>query len=261
MAPRSRTPATCVLHVVLFAAFTLACAGTAHAAHPAAFADSAAAWPAAAAAHRAGRWSLDFGIGSNFTLGSFKGTTLSATRATSAAGAWRVGLTYGVSAQNQTTSETTVTDTSVVGVNGSGDENQQLSLAVVILRLHRFHPARRIEAFYGVGPSVSWNRLHDERTQVSIGVGTAQVLNEYAHNVTIGIAGDLGVEAFVARDVSLHAQYGSVGGYSFARDVRRIQSVGVASGSPAGPLDERTQGSHGWSLNANNVRFGVSVYL
>lgn len=246
-----------------FAALALAllAPGLARAARPVAWADSAGAVSPAADAHRPGRWSLDFAIQDNFTLASFKGTSVSATRNTSPHGAWRFGLGYGVSTNVGTSALTQFTDTTTTGLGASDSHHEAVNLSGVVMRLHRFRPGRRVAAYVGLGPSASWNRVHDEQIGSTGLPDTRVVDNFYSHDVNLGVAADLGVEGFATRDVSLFAQYGSVGGYRFSKVTHRQVTIDRTTGRPAGPLLERTDHSHGWQITANAVRFGVSLYL
>ena len=127
------------------------------------------------------------------------------------------------------------------------------------MRLHRFHPARRIAAYLAVGPEASWSRTHTEQTRPFTPV-TNDVINTYFHQVSIGLDGEIGAEAIVARGVGLFAQYGSRGGYNWSRQTLRGQAFG-SSGNALGPVAEVVQRGHGWFLNPGGVRFGLSLYL
>jgi len=231
------------------------------AAHPDAFADSSGAWPAAAAAHRPGRWSLDFAVGPNFRLGSFKGTSLSATRTTSLASAWRFGIGYAISSRHDVRDDVISPDSAATARNHGDFAGDRLSLTGVVMRLRRFQPARRIGAYWGLGPSVGWDRSHDENVISPDPSIPFQVENHYFHQVTLGLDLDVGAEAFVARSISLFGQYESSGGYRFSRDVERFQLFDVATGKPVTLLDQRTDRTHEWFLNPGGVSLGISIYL
>jgi len=253
--------ARAVAPLALAVAVALALPGAAHAGRPSTWADSSGAWPPAAAAHRPGRWSLDFSINDNFRLGSFKGTSLSATRTTSLSSAWRFGIGYALSSGHELTDEVLSPDSASTVLNRLDDTRDQLSLTGVIMRLHRFQPAHRIGAYWGLGPTVSWDRAHEETVQSPGTTSPYQVENRYIHRVTLGLDLDLGAEAFVARDISLFGQYETSGGYRLSRMVDRYQLFDIVTGKPVTLLTERTDRQHAWFLSPGGVRLGVSVYL
>jgi hypothetical protein len=238
----------------------LAAPPAALAAHPIAWADSSASRTVAADAHRPERWSLDFGLTGNFALTSFKGTSISATRSTSPTRAWRYGLTYGVGAGGSNSAGVFVADSVNVGLPGNVATNQNLSLGAIVLRLHRIHPGRPVSAYLGFGPEVSWQRQHTQ-TNFDVRDSMFAVEHFYQHDVFFGVALDLGVEAIVARDVGLFAQYGSEGGYGFSRQVRRDNTYETSPGNPVRAHQERSNSSHRWTVSPSTVRFGVSLYL
>jgi hypothetical protein len=231
------------------------------AAHPDAFADSSGAWPAAAAAHRPGRWSLDFSITQNFTLASFDGGTLSATHSTSEHSAWRLGLGTSVStARSSGDGGLQIGDSTIVVVPGSKNNNDHAFVSLLAERLHRFHPARHVGAYFATGPDLSWQRFHNGSRQPSYQPDTWTVLDHYSHTITLGIDADLGAEVILARSVGLFAQYGSTGGYRFTRETTRAQqqtTAGVPLGAPGAAKVHNNQ----WFLDSENVRFGLSLFL
>jgi len=239
---------------------SLAAPRDARAAHPTAWPDSTVGWPSATAAHRPGRWSLDFTLAPDFQLTSFEGGKLSATHATSARGAWRIGLGYSLSTDRSGSGAGLLFgDSTVTAIAGSDRKNDLIQLAAVVLRLHRFHPSRRITGYFSLGPDLSAGLQNSEQVR-SFSPITTGVVHTTTHRYAVGIDGEFGAEAIVTRDLGLFAQYGSRAGYAWSRQLLRGQALG-SDGTRLGSPAEAVTKDRNWFLNNAGVLLGVSAYL
>jgi hypothetical protein len=212
-------------------------------------------------AHRAGRWSLQFEVLDNFRLGPFEGAAISATRNSSESSAWRLGLSYFGSFGASSIARAVSTDSGMaVGLPGSQFDNNRASVDVSLLRLKRVNAGNRIGVFFGFGPTASWFRDHAEE-RVDPSAGFVQSQNSLNRTAFFGLSGLLGTEVFVARAVSLHAQYGTEIGYRSQKQTQQIRTVDSSSGTRILTEREQTFRSHGWLFQPGSVRLGVSVYL
>ncbi len=192
---------------------------------------------AAKEALKKGSWSLQFGVGQNFTLAKFEGATLSVKRHCSPNSALRAGVTTNLSHNV----EKNLRNASEFDVNES-DVNVSLEY------LHYFTPGRRVTAFAGSGPSFGFSR----QTQVALqrSVPTSSNRNE-STQWSLGANLLFGAEWFVTHGIALFAEYDISFGYT--------SKVLKASSSSYG-MTGHTE-SHDYSLTSRGVRMGLSVYL
>lgn len=210
-------------------------------------------------AHAPGRWSLKFAIEDNFTLGSFEGSTIAATKNTSANRAWRYGISYGGDFFGASQAYSVEPDTLFPATPGSRQENTAVSLGLSVLRVHRLQPARRIGAYLELGPTVAWDHQNQQVGNDPAG-GFDQDSEVNRHNLFFGATINLGAEVFVARSVSLAADYGTDLGYSTGQQSIQTTVVDTSTGTTA-IQSETVIKYHRWSLRGTGVRFGVSLYL
>ena len=217
--------------------------------------------PLASDAHRGGRWSLQFEVLDNFRLGPFEGAAISATKNSSESSAWRLGLSYSGSFGASTLARAVSTDSGMaVGLPGSQFDNNSASVGLTLLRLKRVHAGNRIGVFLGLGPTVSWLRSHTTQHNDPF-TGFEQSTSNFNRSAFYGLSGLLGAEVFVARAVSLHAQYGTEIGYRWQSQSQRDRTVDSSSGTRILTEREQTLRSHAWLFQPSSVRLGASVYL
>lgn len=181
-----------------------------------------------------GSCALQYGVGSNFNLGSLLGSTISFKKHISDSHAWQVGL--GVRADFSS------------GEYVDADRNYiQQSFAVIahylVYPLLTERSGETIHFFYGAGPEITWNRSTES-------IDREQNDRDVSENRwSIGVSGVVGTEWFVHERISLSASYRSVLG--FRRESTDIEGENV----------EDAGSRNGLSLSSHGVLFGVSVYF
>lgn len=178
---------------------------------------------------RAGAWALQFGIGQDFTLDSFLGSTISGKRHTSAARAWQVGLTLDASVRTN--------DEDNLGT----DDQETLTVTARYLAypLLGTQDVETVQLYLGAGPQFSFRRDSQggrEQSQTSTRLG-------------IGVSGTVGAEWFVHRRISLIGAYETA--LLYQREALDIEQPG----------EDEERSSNRYSLEAGGVRFGASVYF
>jgi hypothetical protein len=220
---------------------TLACAGFAGAQ------DGAPAYAPASEAHRPGRWSMQFQLIEDFQFRAFEGASLAMTRNSGPNSAWRFGVDLNGALVSGEISRTLSTDSTSQQLVDPLDV-KRYSVQLDLLRLHRFHPARRVGFELGGGPSVSFDRQRETRDASSpVEFESRRSGSRY------GLLGKAGVEIMLARALSLHAHYGAFAGYS--QQTSTVQFRGNDS-SFTGEVQDRL-----WQVTDEAVTLGVSVYL
>jgi hypothetical protein len=221
----------------------LALAGSARAQDEDAFAP-------ASEAHRPGRWSMQFQLVENFQFRAFEGAGLAMTRNAGTNSAWRFGVSlngdFSGFDRTFTASDSSVSEVWPV-------DSDRYSVRLDLLRLRRYHPARRVGLELGVGPTVdqTWSQeeLDIDSPPLSFRREVRSSRGRY------GLIARLGVEVFLARALSIHAHYGASGGYEqFTAHQHTIYTQ-------AGETFENEFHQHRWFLEDEGASLGISVYL
>lgn len=187
-----------------------------------------------------GAWALQFAVGENFTLESFSGSTLSLKWHLSAPSALQSGITV------ETSSSDREMDTEE-GTQQDSNDSRRLTLSLSYVNYPLLgHRETSIEPFFAVGPQFSYVDSSSERT-----LNDSLEVRQSSKGWALGLGAMLGAEWFVHRQIGLHAAY-RVGGV-FQRETFKRQLGGEEE--EEGPKDER------FAIQANGVRFGVSVYF
>jgi hypothetical protein len=222
-------------------------------------ADSARAQDAdyapASEAHRAGRWSMQFQVVDDFRLAGFENAGLAMTRNTGENSAWRFGVQLSGQSWGGEFTRTVTTDSTSVEETRPIDQDR-FSVHIDLLRLRRFHPARRVGLELGVGPSVQFERFRDESENANPSYTTH---NESRASVSrYGLAGRFGVEVFLARDLSVHAHYGASAGYMQETSTQH-SSISYVTGQTGESTFEAQRRQ--WFFEDVGVGLGISLYL
>lgn len=170
----------------------------------------------------AGSWSLQFQLGSNFSLQSLDGMFF-AKYHLSEHNAFRAGISF----SGETASQEVPTSTL--------QTNKNLNLGIAIQYLHYFYTESDLSLYGGVGPRFFLNHS----------VYDYSLSSDRQTNWSLGIRVSVGVEWFVKRNISLLAEHAASLNY-----VRTV--LNIASGSFVG---ERFQ------ITPATVRLGVSLYI
>ena len=193
---------------------------------------------------RDGAWALSFGIGPNFTLKTFDGTTVSWKRFISDNSAIRVGVS--VNARDM--------DMEVEAVDKTTEQTHTNTYWDVTLQGHYVRypvSSSNTRFFWGIGPVVS---IHNEEERYLIIVDQDKTTHDRSRDVKqrdVGLSAVLGVEWFPIQDFSLHAEYGQTLSYSWSEGVSDDKDWSFQSTSTREEIQ--------WS--PTQVRFGLSVYF
>jgi hypothetical protein len=181
-----------------------------------------------------GAWALQFKVDSDAILSEFGGS-VAIKRHVSAQSAFRVGFDYGLSTYGR----------EVEGDRQSDSDTEMVGMFVDYLRYTDVESP--VNFFWGTGPFGSFNR-----NKVSSRMGSAE--NESVATVwSTGISGRVGVEWFVTRSLSFHAEY-----FGTAHYERRMSKSTVVNdlGSSTNEISD-----HSWRLSRGPVVFGLSAYF
>jgi hypothetical protein len=202
-----------------------------------------------------GMKALQFSIDHNFTLSSFQGSTISIKKHTRDDAAWRLGVSLSllgrdrdyIDRRNDTPRSTT-------------DDNR--NSAYVDLRLYRVKypaPNAAVNFFWGIGPQLQYSRVSDDN------VVTYESPNRVMRNEStltgygIGAGGIVGVEVFVAKGISLLAEYGQSFSYSYSKT--KIEEIRTDADPVFRSTQYRETKENRWSFMSDGVTLGLSVYF
>lgn len=215
-------------------------------------------------------WALEFGITSHFALTSFQGTVLSLKRQLNNHEAIQLGV--GVSYNDQTNAGSSTTDQSDTLSITSPYTGfaRTASIQFNVQYLYYVNPDADVNLYLGSGPTFGfgWNSGENNNPFPS-GYPDYYYVSSSHSSVTqtswnLGVTCMAGVECFVLRYLSLHAQYGLTIGY-FVSDRTEASTLDYTLvGQPATSLVSRMSSeskSHGWSIYGSSVLFGLSVYF
>jgi len=210
-----------------------------------------------------GSWSVQFSVQQNFTLGSYSGSTLSLKRHLASGNALRFGLSVGFGRGGEDFIDSSA-DTFLTRTQMSESDVNSASFGVSAYYLWYSDRAAPLHAYWGAGPTVSWSRGHDDRTQALTYEPAGQppvaftVVEEgTSRSWNVGVAGALGVEWLVARRVGVFAEYGSSLGYTDAKFTRRLTQTSGGAGPSTG---QTRRDGHSWGLSGSGGRLGISAY-
>jgi len=202
--------------------------------------------------------SMQFEVDDDFQLNSFNGLGLAVTRNSSPSGAWRFGVTLNGITEDGDTSFSSSADSGATLTRFDDIPGlDRYNFGFELLRLHRFKPDRRIGLDLAVGPRIGF--FHEKGTEnqaiPDLGVATETVTNS---DQVYGVVGRFGVEVFLARSLSVHADYGAFAGYRHSNhQVDREESY--FDGTSRVVTTEFSV--HAWSLSNSGVTLGVSAYF
>jgi len=213
-----------------------------------------------------GAWSLDFGIGSLFTLTSFQGTTLSAKYQTSTTNAWRAGITINGNTQSGASLQQPIPGDTISSTNSTNTSYASETVLLKVQYLWYTNSESIIHLYTGVGPVFGYG--HSLNNQQSIfhsgspttNTWTNQFTNTSNNSWSAGASAVLGVEYFPVKVFSLHAEYNNNLTYQEQKTKSTTNSTSNYSG--ANINGSNSSGStHGWTFTYGGIFFGLSVYL
>ena len=188
-----------------------------------------------------GKYALQFQVSQDLTLGSFLGTVISGKYHMSGKNAIRIGVSYSTSMSN----------TSATGVSSPTDYYDQVSQRyqtnIDIIAQYLYYPTGVGEFFMycGIGPRLGGN-FYDSFV-ISNSPNGQSGWTDYHNGWSAGLIGTLGVEWAFFDQMSLTGEYGISYLYSYTK--------GGASRQYKSFIENR------YTLNGNDVRFGLSIYF
>jgi hypothetical protein len=220
--------------------------------------------PAEPNALHEGAWALQFGIGGNFTLTAFQGTSIAAKYHLSESNAVRAGVSLNANLRDNGSD-----GVSKVEGGGSGQINslnaRSVSATLSFQYLWYAAPTGVVHFYVGAGPVISFSRETQDTddTFISTGASLSSRREQRAWRRTswgLGAGGAVGVEWFPARWASLRAEYGDEIKYEWGRSTTDQQSTTSAPGStPSSSANSET--SKAWLFNTLGVTFGLNIYF
>lgn len=215
-------------------------------------------------------WAFEFGISSNFTLTSFQGTVLSVKRQLNKHEAVELGIGgYLNNQDNSGSSQNNWGDTLTYGSSLSGS-NKYGNFQINLRYVYYPNPDADVNLYLGAGPTFGYYRsnYNNDNTPVLPQPPDANLYINYPNSSiqsqtswNAGVSAAAGVECFILKYLSIHAQYGislvyTKGDYS----TDYIYHV-FDHGQMMTSASSNTSDSHGWQINPASVLFGLSVYL
>ncbi|MBW6457952.1 MAG: hypothetical protein K0B52_02200 [FCB group bacterium] len=193
---------------------------------------------------------LQFKIGSNFSLSSFSGSTISYKKHTSENRAYRIGISLSGRIRNQLYLLDHVTDS--LDQRQTSDRNDlSIGLSAQFLK---YLPFKHSYFYYGYGPSLSYSSTLRKSLWEYFLTGEWEAPSDETigtvNEINIGISWLAGVEIFITRAVSIHGEY--------SQGLFYLYSQYKYSGNPDRDVIERI--SH-LGLSAGGARIGCSFYF
>jgi opacity protein-like surface antigen len=212
-----------------------------------------------------GSWAFQFQIADNFTLGAFQGTIISAKRHYSENSAIRLGTSLSFTTSDDDGTGTSLQADTIFDMstrNGSGNGQ---SVQVMAQYLYYPNPLGLVNIFFGAGPQIQFSRSHTDVNQVRSVSGNFMATDNATRDTkswAIGANALAGVEWFVTRSLSVHAEYGLLVQYVSAKETSSSES---RIESPSNPPFLRSSSGElsrkGWQFSGTSVKFGLSVYF
>jgi len=206
-----------------------------------------------------GSWSLQFQISNNFTLDEFQGSTISAKRHFSSNSALRfgIGLTSVSTDDEYTSSE-------IYNYSSFGEGKREYTYNIIEFNFYYLYypnPEKKLNFYFGGGPSIGYSDYDDVQNSTEVNQDTIFIETTYNNEInsySIGIHGLLGVEWFVNRSISIHAEY--LSSFTYEQEERELTSLRTSTNHEDNKRTLKTDKS-GFELRANGVKFGLSVYF
>ena len=198
-----------------------------------------------------GAWALQFQINNDFDLNSFNGSTFSLKKQTSPGAAWRMGVSLALSFSDSDQ----IQSNGIEEIPRESDQNSQ-TVDLTLQKVFYPNPNSRINLYYGLGPRGYYRHTHSKQLRDVSDSTSTETINTQ-NNWEIGVAGVLGVEWFVTKNISLLGEYGSSLMYEHYKT--HNEQTSVRPDETRVLWNETT--SKGVSFEASAVKFGLSVYF
>ncbi len=200
-----------------------------------------------------GAQALQFQIDKDFTLASFQGSIISYKWHISDKGALRVGIS--LSAEKDDNSRTALLSDSVTSKGDSHENSYSIGTATQYI----FYPGpeKGIQLYYGIGPIANYTYGKSKQKQIHISGPDERVTTTTSKRISWSVGASLiaGLEWFVKKDISVHAEYG------ISLEYEKYKETFHEKYSDSSDEREITNSSKRYLLNPMKVKFGLSVYF
>jgi hypothetical protein len=213
-----------------------------------------------------GTWALQFGIGGNFTLTSFQGSTIAVKYQLSDRTAIRGGITINGSNSNGNNSASGAVADSSYGTLPGNSSTNGTNVSFVLQYLWYLNPSGPVHFYVGVGPSLAYSYSHSssdnsyfeyQGNQTSF--WEQETFASNSHQWTIGATGAAGIEWFANQWLSLRAEYSEGIQYQW-RSTNSSSDYSYTNPDFFPDHFGNSGTTKTWALNSSGVSFGLSVY-
>jgi hypothetical protein len=199
---------------------------------------------------RDGAWALQFGIGNDFRLTNFEGSSIALKRHFSDRSAVRAIVDFDLwGGESDDGANSRVT---------SESEYDRWDVDLTLLYQRYFAVTGRTAMFFGVGPRWGYESRQDDDVTTYAATDSTDMLitmrKREQDEWRIGGSVVVGGEWFASKAISLHAEYLAVILYRSATFWQADWVDGIVTS-----VNESDSSS--WSVNQGTVRFGLSVYF
>ncbi len=201
---------------------------------------------------------LQFQVGRDFTLSSFQGAAISYKYHTQQYSALRFGITLSSGSVDSDGTNTEIRSDTVNNKTNNNVDRTNIGVQLNLQKLWYVEPVSTVLFFYGTGPFVGFDYTKTNTEQIwNLIIGDPQKSTDEmkAKSWSFGLTGLLGVEWFVSKTISFHAEYDIAISYSWTK----IEGTSNYPSPGDRSTNERTNTS--WQLSSRGVLFGVSIYF
>ncbi|MDX9780969.1 MAG: hypothetical protein WC372_08425 [Candidatus Neomarinimicrobiota bacterium] len=199
---------------------------------------------------------LQFRIGSNFSLSSFQGSSISYKKHTSENRAYRAGIT--VSGEMSKDSRTLENYNDADSLHRDYNINNHVFSITVNWQRLEYSRSGNMYFYYGYGPNIAYVIDCQEYLSEEFRTTEPEITEDQDNNILHGISAGAtllaGVEYFITASVSIHAEYSQ--GISYTYQWYKI----FRSYNEENIMNESRQSST-VSLNSGGARLGCSFYF
>lgn len=215
-------------------------------------------------------WAFQLGIGSNFTLTSFQGSTVGLLYRISEANAVRGGITLSGSTSDGTSLYAgAVHDTSASNMPGNSS-SKSVNISFVIQYLWYGRPGGPLVFYGGTGPYLSYSYSRSSQlynnlysyydTGSTIGYWSTTSYNSSSTQWGAGVAIAAGVEWPALSWLSLHADYTEGIQYHWGSNSSG-QSSSATYPNAINTRSSNAGSTTGWTFSGQGVAFGLNAYF
>ncbi len=200
-----------------------------------------------------GAKALQFQIDKDFTLSSFQGSLISYKWNSSDKTAWRIGLNLDAEKQ-ECSSDNTYQDTLI---SESDDNRKSCGIGITTQYVIYPYPEKNIQLYYGIGPIANYNYGKIKQKQICIIGPDERVISTTSKRISWSVGASLiaGLEWFVKKNISIHAEYG------ISLKYEKYKETSHEKYSDSSDERKMSDSSKRYLLNPMKVRFGLSVYF